>query len=75
MSGAVSVTQAVRKPILMPSTASSTPGPNAPLSDGCGNSTQPLANAYAAVASWTSAGMPANQIPLGVPAWVLLTFY
>lgn len=59
----------------MPSTASSTPGPNAPLSDGCGNSTQPLANAYAAVASWTSAGMPANQITLGVPAWVFLTFY
>lgn len=52
----------------MPSAASSTPGPNAPLSDGCGNSTQPLANAYAAVSSWTSAGMPANQITLGVPA-------
>ncbi|OWZ52219.1 chitinase [Cryptococcus neoformans] len=49
--------------------SSSTPGPNAPLSDGCGNSTQPLANAYAAVASWTSAGMPANQITLGVPAY------
>lgn len=49
--------------------SSSTPGPNAPLSDGCGNSTQPLANAYAAVSSWTSAGMPANQITLGVPAY------
>ncbi|KAK8853278.1 hypothetical protein IAR55_003982 [Kwoniella newhampshirensis] len=49
--------------------SSSTPGANAPLSDGCGNSTQPLANAYAAVASWTAAGMPANQITLGVPAY------
>lgn len=50
-------------------TASSTPGPNAPLSNACGNSTQPLANAYAAVASWTAAGMPAHQITLGVPAY------
>lgn len=49
--------------------SSSDPGPNAPLSDGCGNSTQPLANAYSAVASWTAAGMPANQITLGVPAY------
>ena len=48
--------------------SSSTPGPNAPLSDGCGNSTQPLANAYAAVSSWTAAGMPASQLVLGVPA-------
>ncbi|WVF72941.1 hypothetical protein IAT40_007759 [Kwoniella sp. CBS 6097] len=49
--------------------SSSTPGPNAPLSDGCGNSTQPLANAYAAVSSWTGAGMPASKITLGVPAY------
>ncbi|ODN99057.1 hypothetical protein I350_07211 [Cryptococcus amylolentus CBS 6273] len=49
--------------------SSTTPGPNAPLSDGCNNSTQPLANAYAAVSSWTSAGMPADQITLGVPAY------
>ena len=49
--------------------SSSTPGPNAPLSDACGNSTQPLANAYAAVSSWTSAGMPASKITLGVPAY------
>lgn len=48
--------------------SSSTPGANAPLSDGCGNSSQPLANAYAAISSWTQAGMPANQITLGVPA-------
>ncbi|WWD19694.1 hypothetical protein CI109_104158 [Kwoniella shandongensis] len=49
--------------------SSNTPGANAPLSDGCNNSTQPLANAYASVASWTNAGMPANQITLGVPAY------
>lgn len=48
--------------------ASSTPGPNAPLSDGCHNSSQPLANAVAAVKSWTTAGMPANKITLGVPS-------
>ena len=49
--------------------SSSTPGANAPLSDGCHNSSQPLANAYSAVASWTAAGMPANKITLGVPAY------
>ena len=49
--------------------SSDTPGPNAPLSDGCGNSSQPLANAYAAVAAWTAANMPANKITLGVPAY------
>lgn len=49
--------------------SSSTPGPNAPLSDACGNSTQPLANAYAAVSSWSSAGMSSEQILLGVPAY------
>jgi chitinase len=49
--------------------SSDTPGPNAPLSDACGTSTQPLANAYAAVASWTTAGMPADQIMLGIAAY------
>lgn len=49
--------------------SSTTPGPNAPLSDGCGTSAQPLANAYAAVSSWTTAGMPAKQIVLGLPAY------
>lgn len=49
--------------------SSETPGPNAPLSDGCKTSEQPTANAYAAVASWTAAGMPANKITLGVPAY------
>ena len=49
--------------------ARSTPGPNAPLSNACGNSTQPLANAYAAVSSWNTAGMSTEQILLGVPAY------
>lgn len=44
------------------------PGPNAPLQDFCGNSTQPLANAYVAVESWNRAGMPLDKITLGVPA-------
>jgi chitinase len=50
-------------------TASSTPGPNAPLSDGCGNSTQPLASAESAIRSWTNAGFPARQIVMGIPAY------
>lgn len=49
--------------------SSSTPGPNAPLSDGCGTSLQPLANAYAAVSSWTTAGLAPSQIMLGVPGY------
>lgn len=47
----------------------SKPGPNAPLNEGCGRSDQPLANAYQAVKSWTTAGMPAKQIMLGLPAY------
>ncbi|GHJ85728.1 hypothetical protein NliqN6_2130 [Naganishia liquefaciens] len=47
----------------------SQPGPNAPLNEGCGRSDQPLANAYQAVKSWTTAGMPAKQIMLGLPAY------
>lgn len=49
--------------------SSSTPGPNAPLSNGCKDSEQPTANAYDAVASWVAAGFPADQITLGVPAY------
>ncbi|KAG8936045.1 hypothetical protein FRC02_004958 [Tulasnella sp. 418] len=49
--------------------SSSTPGPNAPLDDGCHNSTQPLANAVAAVKSWTAAGMPLEKLTLGVPSY------
>lgn len=45
------------------------PGPNAPLSDGCGTSSMKHANAYAAVSAWTTAGMPADQIMLGIAAY------
>ncbi|KAG8956634.1 hypothetical protein FRC04_000112 [Tulasnella sp. 424] len=53
--------------------SSSTPGPNAPLSDGCKNSSQPLANAVAAVKSWTNAGMPASKLTLGVPSYAYIS--
>ena len=49
--------------------ASSTPGPNAPLSDGCGTSDQPQANAVAAFKQWTAAGFPAGQLLLGLPTY------
>lgn len=53
--------------------ASSTPGPNAPLSDNCKNSTQPEASAEAAVSSWTTAGFPVNQLVLGLPSYGYLS--
>ncbi|KAF8514622.1 glycoside hydrolase superfamily [Gautieria morchelliformis] len=49
--------------------ASSMPGPNAPLSDACHNSQQPQANAAAALAQWTAAGFPAQQLLLGLPLY------
>lgn len=49
--------------------SSTEPGPNGPLKDGCKTSSQPTANAYAAVASWTAAGMPAHKISLGLAAY------
>ncbi|KAG8726871.1 hypothetical protein FRC12_023021, partial [Ceratobasidium sp. 428] len=49
--------------------ASSSPGPNAPLRNGCHNSTQPDASAAASIAAWTRAGLPANQITLGLPSY------
>ncbi|KAF7352678.1 MPN domain-containing protein [Mycena venus] len=49
--------------------ASSDPGPNAPLSDACNNSTQPGANAAAAFGAWSSAGFPASKLVLGVPSY------
>jgi chitinase len=49
--------------------SSASPGPNAPLADGCKDSSQPTANAYAAVASWVAAGFPADKITLGVAAY------
>ncbi|KAE9397139.1 glycoside hydrolase [Gymnopus androsaceus JB14] len=47
--------------------SSSTPGPDAPLSDYCHNSTQPQASAAAGVDQWTRAGFPVGKLVLGVP--------
>ena len=49
--------------------SSSNPGPNAPLANLCGNSTQPAASAAAAVKQWSAAGMPRSKMLLGVPAY------
>jgi len=50
-------------------TASSNPGSNAPLSDACRNSTQPTANAEAAIKAWNAAGVPLSKLVLGVPSY------
>jgi chitinase len=50
-------------------TAATPPGPNAPLYDGCGSSTQPSQNAVAGYNAWTSAGFPANKMVLGIPGY------
>ena len=52
-----------------PVLASSSPGPNAPLSDACQNSTQPAASAEAAIRAWTAAGVQPSQLVLGVPSY------
>ena len=49
--------------------ASSTPGPNAPLGNLCGTSSQPQASAQAAFAQWTKAKFPANKLLLGLPLY------
>ncbi|KAI0251261.1 glycoside hydrolase family 18 protein [Lactifluus subvellereus] len=49
--------------------ASPNPGPNAPLADGCQNSTMPVASADAAVKAWTAAGFQSSQVALGVPSY------
>ena len=49
--------------------ASSNPGSNAPLNDGCQNSTVPAANAAAAINAWTAAGFAPRQLALGVPSY------
>ena len=50
--------------------ASSNPGPNAPLDDNaCRNSSQPTANAKAAVEAWEAAGFPPDQLVLGLPSY------
>ncbi|KAK0206361.1 hypothetical protein DFS33DRAFT_1272855 [Desarmillaria ectypa] len=53
--------------------ASPNPGPNAPLSDRCGNSTQPNANAQAAMNAWAAAGFKPYQLVLGIPAYGILS--
>jgi len=50
-------------------TGSSEFGPNAPLYDGCKNSTQPDANAAQTHNVWTKAGFPVNKLVLGVPSY------
>ena len=49
--------------------ASSEPGPNAPLHDACGNSTQADANAVAAFQAWTAAKFPPCKLVLGLPSY------
>ena len=56
-----------------PFLASSYPGPNAPLEDGCKNSSIPTANAHSAVLSWKAAGFASSQIVLGVPAYAYIS--
>lgn len=49
--------------------ASSQPGPNAPLSNACGTSSQPTATAEASFKQWTQAGCPASKLLLGLPLY------
>lgn len=56
-------------PVLTAALASANPGPNAPLCDACGNSSQPEASAKAGYDAWTAAGFPAKQQVLGVPSY------
>jgi chitinase len=56
-------------PLKRLSSASSIPGSNAPLDDACQNSTQPAANAAAAINAWTAAGFAPRQLALGVPSY------
>ncbi|PFH50384.1 glycoside hydrolase family 18 protein [Amanita thiersii Skay4041] len=46
--------------------ASASPGPNAPLGNLCGTSTQPQASAQAGLAQWKAAGFPASKMLLGL---------
>ena len=57
----------------LPFTASSSPGPNAPLEDGCKNSSIPSANARSAVLAWKAAGFASSQLVLGVPAYAYIS--
>jgi chitinase len=48
---------------------SSAVGPNAPLDDSCAESSEQQGSAVSAAIAWTDAGMPADQIVLGVAAY------
>lgn len=48
---------------------SATVGPNAPLNDTCASSANRGGSAVSAVKAWNKAGMPLNQIVLGVAAY------
>ena len=48
---------------------SSTVGPNAPLNDTCAAPANRVGSAVSAVKAWTAAGMPVDQIVLGVPSY------
>ncbi|KAI0053357.1 glycoside hydrolase family 18 protein [Auriscalpium vulgare] len=49
---------------------SPTAGPNAPLNDSCvADSSQAAGSAVSAVKAWNDAGIPLNQLVLGVPAY------
>ncbi|KAL1940051.1 hypothetical protein VTO73DRAFT_9386 [Trametes versicolor] len=49
--------------------ASSSPGPNAPLGNLCGNSQLPQYSAQAALSQWTAAGFPKSKLVLGLPLY------
>ncbi|KAH9448686.1 hypothetical protein MJO29_014913 [Puccinia striiformis f. sp. tritici] len=49
--------------------ATSNPGPNAPFSNGCEDSSQPGANMVSSIKTWTSAGFPRQKILMGLPAY------
>ncbi|KAG1736822.1 glycoside hydrolase family 18 protein [Suillus lakei] len=44
-------------------------GPNAPLNDTCASSANQQGSAVSAIKAWTAAGMPVNQIVLGVASY------
>lgn len=48
---------------------SPTVGPNAPLNDTCASPVNQQGSAVSAIKAWTQAGMPANQIVLGVASY------
>ncbi|KAJ7099548.1 glycoside hydrolase superfamily [Mycena belliarum] len=45
------------------------PGPNAPLGNRCGNSSQPAYSAQAAFKQWTAAKFPPSKLLLGLPLY------